>query len=58
LDKLEQLQQALPLLLFLAALIAFTTAGFLINNVAGLVVLGACLLVLGWIISPSPQQKR
>lgn len=47
------------MLLFLAALIAFTTAGFLINNVAGLVVLGICLLVFGWIISPSPQtQKR
>jgi NhaP-type Na+/H+ and K+/H+ antiporter len=59
LDKLEQLRQALPLLLFLAALIAFVTAGFLINNIAGLVVLGACLLIIGWVLSPtSPKQKR
>jgi hypothetical protein len=60
LDKLEQLKQALPMLLFLASLVAFTVAGFLINNIAGLVVLGVCLLVLGWVLSPtSPQtQKR
>jgi hypothetical protein len=50
----------MPMLMFLASLVAFTVAGFLINNVVGLVVLGICLLVLGWIISPtSPQtQKR
>lgn len=48
------------MLLFLASLVAFTVAGFLINNIAGLVVLGVCLLVLGWVLSPtSPQtQKR
>ncbi|WP_082231128.1 DUF1056 family protein [Schleiferilactobacillus harbinensis] len=53
------MQQALPLLLFLAALISFTSAGFLISNGCGLFVLGICLLVLGWVLSPtSPQQKR
>ncbi|WP_032953818.1 DUF1056 family protein [Lacticaseibacillus rhamnosus] len=58
-NKLEQLKQALPMLLFLAALISFTVAGFLVNNIAGLIMLGICLLVLGWALSPtSPQQKR
>ncbi|MFR6585719.1 MAG: DUF1056 family protein [Lacticaseibacillus rhamnosus] len=47
------------MLLFLAALISFTVAGFLINNIAGLIMLGICLLVLGWALSPtSPQKKR
>ncbi|WP_415652488.1 DUF1056 family protein [Schleiferilactobacillus harbinensis] len=45
------------MLLFLAALIAFTTAGFLINNGCGLFILGVCLLVLGWVVSPAPQTK-
>ncbi|WP_375155874.1 DUF1056 family protein [Lacticaseibacillus paracasei] len=58
-SKIEQVKQTLPMLLFLAALVVFTVAGFLINNVVGLTVLGICLLVIGWVLSPtSPQQKR
>jgi Flp pilus assembly protein TadB len=61
-DKLAKLPAliipSLPLLLFLAGIVAFIVAGYLFSTILGTVVLGIGLMVLGWVVSPSqPQQK-
>lgn len=60
-DKLQNIpaliMASLPLLLFLAGLVAFVTAGYLFNAIVGTLVLGIALMVCGWVVSPSSNSK-
>lgn len=50
---IKTLEDNLSFILVLLALISFTIAGFLVNILVGLLVLGFCLFFLAWIISPN-----
>lgn len=52
-DKIKQLTALLPMLLFIAGLIALVSAGYLVSLELGTFLLGVALLFCGWLVTPS-----
>ncbi|MCM0598314.1 hypothetical protein [Periweissella fabalis] len=53
----KQILSILPMILFLAGLVALVVAGWLFNTIIGLIVLGICLIFVGYIVSPQGGVK-
>lgn len=53
----KQILAILPMLLFLAGLVSLVVAGWLFNTIIGLIVLGICLIFVGYIVSPTGGVK-